>query len=177
MVRKKIVKEKKNSVIAEVKVLNNYKLRITFTHGSILVLDMKSRLGTIRYYPLNDLGILHSAYTDGTKIIFDTKPKYELDIFPQEAMEMALTPSHDGKIILRAETLGKHKVYIDFASGSSMELDMKNHFEDVNCSILKDRELLHTMSTDGENLIFGEDLKINIRELVFPMVGNWKENK
>ncbi len=177
MAEKKMPKGEKDTIIAKVSALDDYKLRITFTHGSILVLDMKSRLGTIRYYPLNDTEILHSAYTDGTKIIFDTKPKYELDIFPQEAMEMALTPSHDGKIILRAETLGKHKVYIDFASGSSMELDMKNHFEDVNYSILKDRELFHSMSTDGENLIFGEDLKIHIRELVFPMGKHWKENK
>lgn len=152
-------------MIARVTPLDGYRLKIEFGSGSVLELNMENRLRTVRYYPLNDPRVFHSAATDGSKIIFDTQPKFELDIFAQEAADMALTPPDGGRAILQAQPLESCRIRLELGSGGALELNLENRLRTARYSPLEDGELFRSVTTDGENLIFGDILQIDGEEL------------
>ena len=162
MAGKQPQRKKKAPAILRVTPLDGHRLSVEFGSGSILTLNMENRLRTVRYYPLNDPRVFCSAATDGSKIIFDTSPKFELDIFAREAMDMALG---GGAAILRARPLEHCRIRLELKDGSVLTLNMENRLHTVRYSPLKDTELFQSAATDGTNLIFGDVLRIDAEEL------------
>ena len=78
-------------LIVEVVPLEGKRLRLIFNTGSELVLNMKNRLGTIRFYPLNDDDVFNSVSTDGFYLHFDVESNYALDFTLREALRMAIS--------------------------------------------------------------------------------------
>lgn len=158
-------KKRKVPAILRVTPLADHRLNIRFGGGSILELNMGNRLRTVRYYPLNETRVFHSAVTDGAKIIFDTGSKFELDIFTREAVSMALRPPGCGVSILRVSPMEKARIRLELLGGSVLELNLENQLHLARYSPLKDPALFRSVSTDGESLIFGDALRIDAEEL------------
>ncbi len=165
MAGKKSLEKKDIPMIQTVTPLDHHRLHIEFGSGSILELNMENRLGTNRYYDLNNDTVFRSAVTDGAKIIFDMNPKYELDIFPREAMSMALKAPGEAMCILQVLPLEKDRLRLDLKSGSILLLNMENWLPAIRYHPLQEPETLQSVSTDGENLFFGPILKIDPEEL------------
>lgn len=83
-------KEKKIREIQSVTPLPDYRLELALTTGSTLILNMADQLGQVRYAPLKDIHIFNSVITDGWSLIFDTYPKFEIDIRGNEGIGLAL---------------------------------------------------------------------------------------
>ena len=65
-------KEQQLPEIRQVTPLKDYRLKLEFTSGSLLILNMADIVGSIRYFPLTDVGIFNSVTTDGWTLFFDT---------------------------------------------------------------------------------------------------------
>lgn len=165
MAGKKSLEKKDIPMIQTVTPLDQHRLHIEFGSGSVLELNMENRLGTNRYYDLNNDTVFRSAVTDGAKIIFDMNPKYELDIFAREAMNMAMKAPGESMCILSVQPLGNNRLRLEMKSGSILILNMENWLDTVPYSPLKESEVLQSVSTDGEKLSFGHILKIEAEEL------------
>lgn len=63
----------KPSAIQRVTPLTDYRLELTFTSGSLMILNMADRLDTIRYSPLADRDVFQSVATDGDTLLFGVK--------------------------------------------------------------------------------------------------------
>jgi hypothetical protein len=166
MVGKQLSLKKKVPSILRVTPLDGYRLNIEFGSGSILKLNMENRLHTVRYYPLNNLQVFCSATTDGSKIIFDTRPKFELDIFAQEAVNMALMPKGGDRVILRVQPLERYRIWLELKSDSILELNMENRLNTIRYRPLKHLGIFQSVTTDGTNLLFGDVLQMDGEELM-----------
>ena len=76
--------------ITEVVPLKGKYLKLNLSTGSVLLLNMKNRLNTTRFYPLNDDTVFNSVTTDGFYLHFHTKPNYALDFTLREALWMSV---------------------------------------------------------------------------------------
>lgn len=76
--------------IHQVTPLPDYRLKVEFTSGSELLLNMADYLGSMRYCPLENIEVFNSVTTDGDKLIFDTRPPFELEIQSDAAIHLAL---------------------------------------------------------------------------------------
>ena len=54
-------KEQQLPEIRQVTPLKDYRLKLEFTSGSLLILNMADIVGSIRYFPLTDVGIFNSV--------------------------------------------------------------------------------------------------------------------
>ena len=90
MADKRPVKEERIPDIKCVTPLEGYRLKIEFTSGSVLILNMEDRLGSMRFCPLENLEVFNSVSTDGYKLIFDTYPKFEVEMHSDAAIRLAL---------------------------------------------------------------------------------------
>lgn len=165
MAGKKSLGKKDIPMIQTVTPLDHHRLHIEFGSGSVLELNMENRLGTNRYYDLNNETVFRSAVTDGAKIIFDMNPKYELDIFAREAMNMAMKAPGESMCILRVQPLENGRLRLEMKSGSILILNMENWLHTIRYSPLMAPEVFKSVSTDGESLFFGHILKIDAEEL------------
>lgn len=165
MADKLLRRAKKIPMILSVSSLDGHRLHIEFGSRSLLELNMENRLRTTRYYPLNDPTVFHSASTDGSKISFETGTTFELEMFPREAVNIALRAPGEGMLILRVQPVENTRIRLFMASGSMLELNMESHLQTACYSRLKDAELFRSVRTDGESLIFGDILQINEEEL------------
>lgn len=165
MAGKQPQRKKQAPAILRVTPLDGHRLSIEFGSGSILELNMENRLRTVRYYPLNDARVFFSAATDGSKILFDTSPKFELDIFAQEAADMALTWTGEGRAILLVRPLEHCRIRLELKNGSALELNLENRLHTVRYGPLQDTELFQSAATDGTDLLFGDVLRIDAQEL------------
>ena len=78
-------------LILSVVPLAEKRLRLTFCTGSELLLNMKNRLHTTRFYPLNDDAVFNSVTTDGFYLHFDVTSNYALDFTLREALRMSVS--------------------------------------------------------------------------------------
>ena len=82
-------------MIRSVTPLCGKRLRLELSTGSVLELNMASRLETVRFCPLRDEEIFNSVSTDGFYLHFNVQPNYELDFTLREAVLMAVNdPPH-----------------------------------------------------------------------------------
>lgn len=158
-------RKKDSPVIRVINPSDRHRLHIEFTSGSILELNMENRLHTTRYYDLNIDTIFRSVSTDGEKIFFDTGSSFKLEILPREALHMAMKSPGDVMGILQIQSLEHGLLRLEMKSGSILTLNLKNRLQIPRYSLLKKPEILQSVSTDGENLIFGNILKIEEEEL------------
>lgn len=158
-------RNEKVPAILRVTPLEDFRLKVEFGSGSILELNMKNKLCTVRYYPLNDPQIFQTVATDSSKIIFDKQPKYELDIFAQDAVKIALLPTGGSKAILRVQPLKNWRIRLELSSGSILELNLEHYQHTVCHNPLKNAEIFQSVTTDGNNLLFGDTLQITGDEL------------
>lgn len=158
--------KKKLPIIRTVTPLDHRRLYIEFGSGSVLELNMENRLRTNRYYDLNDDTVFWSAVTDGSKIIFDTGSQFELEIFARETIDRAIRDPDGGMGILHIQPLENGSLRLEMKSGSILMLNMENWLHTISYSPLKESAALQSVSTDGENLFFGEVLKIDLEELI-----------
>ncbi len=168
---------KKIPTIQAVTPLDRHRLHIEFGSGSVLELNMENRLRTARYYDLNSDTVFGSAVTDGAKIIFDTGTNFDLEIFAREAVRLAMKSPDEINGIMRIQALESGRFRLEMKSGSILTLNMENHLHTIRYIPLQEPEVLQSVSTDGENLCFGQILKIDAEELtrlvltVSPAVG------
>ncbi len=80
------------NVITGVSALPGHRLRIELRTGSVLELNMASRLDSARYYPLRQESLMQSVATDGTSLLFGTGPDYDVQFGIRMAVLMALNP-------------------------------------------------------------------------------------
>lgn len=153
------------STIQAVTPLDHRRLYIEFGSGSVLELNMENRLRAARYYDLNNDAVFRSAVTDGEKIIFDTGTNFELEIFARETMSLAMKSLYGAKSILRAQPLESGRLRLEMSSGSVLILNMGDRPRAIGQDAPDASEVLTTVSTDGEHLIFGNVQKINQEEL------------
>ena len=84
-------KEQQIPEIRQVTPLPDYRLKLEFTSGSLLILSMADWGGSMRYYPLTDVGIFNSVTTDGWTLFFDTGDEAEkVSIYSDAAVRLAL---------------------------------------------------------------------------------------
>ncbi|HBC91977.1 MAG TPA: hypothetical protein DCZ10_03490 [Pelotomaculum sp.] len=157
--------EKDIPMIQTVTPLDHYRLHIELGSGSVLELNMENRLRTNRYCDLNSDAVFRSAVTDGTKIIFATGDNDELEIFAREAVGMAMKAPGESVCILHIQPLENGRLRLEMKSGSTLTLNMENRLHTIRYSPLKEPEVLQSVSTDGENLFFGDVLNIDAEEL------------
>ncbi len=161
-----MAKKKKTPTIQAVTPLDGYRIQLEFSSGSMLELNMENRLQTIRYYPLMDRQVFFSAGTDGSKIVFDTRPKFELDIFAREAMDMALKPPCGDAAILCVQPMGAGRLQLHLQSKSILLLNMEGWIHKAaRYQPLMDAERFGAVSTEGKTLRFGDGLQIDAAEL------------
>ncbi|TWH57771.1 hypothetical protein DesLBE_2061 [Desulfitobacterium sp. LBE] len=159
-------RKQKIPIIRTVTPLDHHRLHIGFGSGSVLELNMENRLCTNRYYELNDDAVFRSAVTDGSKIIFDTGTRFKLEIFARETVDRAIRDPDGGMGILRIQPLENGSLRLEMKSGSILMLNMENWLHTIRYSPLKEPEVLQSVSTDGENLFFGDILTIDLEELI-----------
>lgn len=158
--------KKKIPVIQTVTPFDYRKLHIEFGSGSVLDLNMENRLRTNRYYDLNDEGVFRSAVTDGSKLIFNTGSRFELEIHARETIDRAIRDPDGSMGILHIKPLENGSLRLEMKSGSILLLNMENWQHTIRYSPLKETEVLQSVSTDGENLFFGGVLTIDLEELI-----------
>ena len=161
----KALNKKSTPMIVRAIPLEGHRLNIEFASGSALLLCMQNRLHTTRYYALNEPQVFYSAASDGWKINFGKKPKVEVEIFAREAVHMALHPPEGQKAILNVQPLPQHEVWLELAGGSTLLLNLKNRLHCAPYTILQDRAIFRTITTDGEKLYFHDVLQIGMGEL------------
>ena len=84
-------KEQQLPEIRQVTPLKDYRLKLEFTSGSLLILNMADIVGSLRYFPLTDVGIFNSVTTDGWTLFFDTGNEAEkVSIYSDAAVRLAL---------------------------------------------------------------------------------------
>lgn len=83
--------QSESPVILSVTPLKEKRLRIVFGTGSELILNMKNRLNTVRFFPLRDDTVFDSVKTDGFCLYFDAKFNCTLNFTLREALRMAAT--------------------------------------------------------------------------------------
>lgn len=84
-------KEQQIPVIRRVTPLPDYRLKLEFTSGSLLILNMADRMGSMRYFLLKDADIFNSVTTDGWTLYFDTGDEMEaVSIYADAAVRLAL---------------------------------------------------------------------------------------
>lgn len=166
MTGRKSRQEKEIPTIRAVTPLDRRRLHIEFGSGSVLELNMENRLRTTRYYDLNSDAIFRSAATDGEKITFDTGTNFELEIFPREAVGLAMKSPDDVKGILRIQPLENGRLRLEMKSGSVLTLNLESRLHSIRDSSQKEPEVLLSVRADGENLLFGDALKIDEEELI-----------
>ncbi len=153
-------------IIRTVVPLDHYQLHIEFGSGSILDLSMANRLCTNRYYDLSNDEIFYSAVTDGSKIIFDTGTHFTLEISAREAIDRAIRNLDGSMGIQYISPLGNGQLCMEMRSGSILTLNMEYWLSTIRYSPLKEPGVLQLISTDGENLFFGDILTIDMEELI-----------
>ena len=162
-------KEKIPAILSVVPALD-YRLEIEFGSGSFLDLNMRHCMLTNRYYKLNPPAVFRAVFTDGDTIIFVPNDPFTPDIFPREAVNMALRRwYHDPIAFLRAEPIENSRIRLEMATGSTLVLNMENHWLASRYSALQDEKLFGSVRADGETLVFG-DLQINGDELTHLML-------
>ncbi|MFT4107061.1 MAG: hypothetical protein QM657_15000 [Lacrimispora sp.] len=163
----KNIRQKKNTpMIRAVMPLDHHRLHIEFGSGNVLELNMENRLRTTRYYDLNSDEVFRSASTDGVKIMFHTGTNLELEIFPREAVRLAMKSPGEVMGILQTKLLESGRIWLEMKSGSILALNLNGWLGTNRYSPLKKPEVLQSISTDGEHLIFSDVLKIEEEELV-----------
>ena len=80
------------NVVVGVTALPGHRLRIALRTGSILELNMSTRLSSTRYYPLRDEALMQSVTTDGENLLFGRGPDYEVQFSIRMALLMAVNP-------------------------------------------------------------------------------------
>ena len=86
-------------LIESVTPLPDRRLQLKLSTGSILELNMKNRMETVRYYPLQDDAVFDSVVTDGYSLLFSKNGHRKLEFNLREAVLMALNPppnTHSG---------------------------------------------------------------------------------
>jgi hypothetical protein len=63
----------------------DYHLEVQLDNGSIVILNLKSRLGTVRFGMISDIELFGRATTDGSYIRFDNK----VEISVSEVFQLA----------------------------------------------------------------------------------------
>ena len=151
-------RKKKIPAIRTVTPLDRPRLHIEFGSGSVLELNMENRLRTTMYFDLSDASIFASAATDGGKITFDSESSFHVEIFPVQAIHLALTSPDGNNGIRRVLPLENGQLRLEIKPGSVLMLNMASWLHTIRYSPLKDAAVLQSVSTDGENLIFGDVL-------------------
>ena len=77
------------AVISAVLPLEGKRLRLIFSTGSELILNMENRLNTVRFFPLRDDKVFNSVKTDGFSLQFEVRHNCALDFSLYEALRMA----------------------------------------------------------------------------------------
>ncbi len=166
MAGKQFAKKQKMPTIQAVTPLDGYRIKMVFSSGSALELNMENRLQTVRYYPLIDPKVFFSATTDGSKIVFDTSPKFELDIFASEAMDMALKPLGGEAVILRVQPLDNWRLHLELQSKSVLLLNLENWIRTTaRYQPLLDAKQFEAVVTDGKILRLTPRLQLAVSEL------------
>ncbi len=76
-------------IITSVQPMSNFKIKVKFNNGTVLTLDMKYKLKTIRFQQLRDKGIFCSAITDGYSIRWNEFVEISVtEIFEMAQMNM-----------------------------------------------------------------------------------------
>lgn len=153
-------RQQKNKVpmIVSAVPVDDHRLSIEFGSGSSLDLNMLHRLQTTRHYGLNDTSVFRAAVTDGSRIIFDPSSVFVPDIFPQEAVIMALRAlPFDEMRFMEVQAVGSSRILLKMGTGSVIVLNMKNHIHTHRYRVLQDEELFLSVRADGEALVFGVD--------------------
>ena len=73
------------SYIKKVIPREDYHLEVQMDNGSSVILDLKSRLGTVRFGMISDVELFRRASTDGSYIRWDNK----LEISVSEVFQLA----------------------------------------------------------------------------------------
>ncbi|GEM_PF-1147766 len=168
--------KKKTPMIISAVPVDDHRLSIEFGSGSSLDLNMLHRLQTTRHYSLNEPSVFRAAVTDGSKIIFDPSSVFVPDIFPQDAINMALRAlPFDEMYFLEVQPLDNSRIHLRMGTGSVIVLNMENHVCTNRYSILQNEELFCSVRADGEALVFGVDsqnicLRIDEDELTHLML-------
>lgn len=156
--------------ILSVAPVDDHRLHIEFGSGSFLDLDMRHCMLTNRHYNLNDPTVFRAVFTDGDKIIFVPGDPFTPDIFPRQAVNMALRKLyHDPISFLRVQPMENSRIRLEMATESALVLNMENHLRTSRYSTLQGEELFRSIRADGEDLIFG-DLRIGEDELTHLML-------
>ena len=154
----------------------DHRLNIEFGSGSLLDLDMRHGMFTNRYYNLNKPEVFRAVVTDGDKLIFVPGDVFTPDIFPREAVNMALRKwYHDPISFLRVQPLENSRIRLEMATGSVLLLNLENHLRTNRYRVLQNEELFRSVRAAGESLVFstaegGETLRINEDELIHLML-------
>ncbi len=163
-------------MIVSVVPVDDHRLSIEFGSGSLLNLNMLHRMQTTRHYSLSEPSVFCGAVTDGSKIIFDQNSEFIPDIFPQEAVNMALRAlPFDVISFMKVQPERNSRIRLEAATGSVLVLNMKNHLKTNRYSSLNGRELFMSVRADGESLVFGkasqgDALRIDEDELTYLML-------
>ena len=169
-------RQKKIPAIVSAVPVGDCRLYIEFSSGSLLNLDMRHRMRTTRHYSLSEPSVFRSAVTDGSKIIFDPNSAFIPDIFPQEAVNMALRALPFNVIsFLKVQPEKNSRVRLEMSTGSILILNMENHIRTRRYSSLNDDEMFMSARAEGEDLIFGtastgDILRIDEDELMHLML-------
>lgn len=153
------IQKMKIPIIRMVTPLDHHQLHIEFGSGSVLELNMENRLRTNRYYDLNNDAVFRSASTDGSKIIFDTGTRFELELYARETIDRSIRDPDGSMGIRHIWPLENGRFRLEMKSGSVLTLNMEHWLDTARYSPLKVPEVLQSVSTDGENLFFGDVLK------------------
>lgn len=100
-------KEQQIPEIRQVTPLPDYRLKLEFTSGSLLILNMADIVGSIRYFPLTDVGIFNSVTTDGWTLTFDTYPRFSINPHEFEGVELVLRVPYPTRVRIEHEQRAK----------------------------------------------------------------------
>jgi len=142
---------------------DEHRLAVEFGGGSFLILDMRHRMQTTRHYNLSEPSIFRGAYTDGSKIIFDPDSVFVPDIFPQEAVNMALRAlPFDVISFVKVRPERNRRIRLEMATGSIIIINMENHVSTERYRPLNDHDMFASVRADRESLIFGTAAQDNV---------------
>ena len=84
------MRKKQDAIFKSVKPLPGHKLEVELMTGAYVLLDLTSRLDTLRFNSLEDEDFFNTAYTDGDCIIFGDKKQGIKKIDPETFAELIL---------------------------------------------------------------------------------------
>ncbi|NLO48883.1 MAG: hypothetical protein GX111_11280 [Clostridiales bacterium] len=163
-------RKEETPAILSVTPVGDHRLLIALGSGSFMDLNLRHCMYSNRYYNLNNPELFRGVFTDGYKIIFAEGDVFTPDIFPRQAINMALRTLPTKPIsFLRVQPMENSRIQLEMATESILILNMEEHLRTGRYGDLPDDGMLPPVKADGADLLIG-DLRVGEDELTYLML-------